>query len=238
MSGIGIERQKSHVQVLGEDQRIDRRNHDVRHSVDDKGWLLDRLQLLVVSAARRAPSFDCLQLGIAYLQSSRRVRFCCAGSQSLHEGHAGLLAGLAGRKKEVDQVFWTGHVDKGVSSDFIGIVFHSFATLGTRSSQDQAPHHRRVIECELLGDESSGRKTEHIDGVESQRYNKSATWSAISEMLLSGAPVDPPTPALSKRITSWCSAMVFTTAGSQLSKFPRKCCKNRSGASLCAPNRR
>jgi hypothetical protein len=53
-------------------------------------------------------------------------------------------------------------------------------------------------------------------------------------------PEERPTPALSSRITSRSAAMSSTKIGSQLSRFPRKCCKKTSGgASLSVfPKRR
>jgi len=52
---------------------------------------------------------------------------------------------------------------------------------------------------------------------------------AISSMVSGAVPVEPPTPALSKVTTRRAGATASISAGSQLSRFPRKCWSKTSG---------
>ena len=52
---------------------------------------------------------------------------------------------------------------------------------------------------------------------------------AICSTVLGVVPVDPPTPTLSKVITRRFAARSSMSAGSQLSRFPRKCWSRTSG---------
>ena len=63
---------------------------------------------------------------------------------------------------------------------------------------------------------------------------------AIAVTVRGTVPLDPPTPALSNRITSRVLASASTSAGSQLSRLPRKCCNETSGGALAegSPTRR
>jgi hypothetical protein len=63
---------------------------------------------------------------------------------------------------------------------------------------------------------------------------------AIAVKVAGTVPLDPATPALSKRMTSRSAAIASTSAGSQLSRLPRKCMKNSTGGAprSALPNRR
>jgi hypothetical protein len=65
---------------------------------------------------------------------------------------------------------------------------------------------------------------------------KARASDAIRRTVLGVVPVEPPTPALSKVMTRRPSdASASISAGSQLSRFPRKCWKRTSGAVSLAP---
>jgi hypothetical protein len=58
---------------------------------------------------------------------------------------------------------------------------------------------------------------------------------AICSTVSGVVPVEPPTPVLSNVMTRRFCASASISAGSQLSRFPRKCWKRTSGAVLPAP---
>jgi hypothetical protein len=58
-----------------------------------------------------------------------------------------------------------------------------------------------------------------------------AIWSIVSGVV----PVDPPTPALSNATTRLVDASASTRAGSQLSRFPRKCWSRTSDTAPAPP---
>ena len=60
--------------------------------------------------------------------------------------------------------------------------------------------------------------------------NAIASW-AICSIVGGVIPVEPPTPALSNATTRRAAARSSTSAGSQLSRFPRKCWSRMSGSS-------
>ena len=57
---------------------------------------------------------------------------------------------------------------------------------------------------------------------------------AICSMVPGVVPVEPPTPALSNVITRRACASASISAGSQLSRFPRKCWKRTSSTPLAS----
>src|SRR5438045_9756522 len=59
---------------------------------------------------------------------------------------------------------------------------------------------------------------------------------AMPETVLDGSPPELATPALSKRTTGRSFARPSVTLGSQLSRPPRKCCRNTTGIPLAVPN--
>src|SRR5437762_13855608 len=65
---------------------------------------------------------------------------------------------------------------------------------------------------------------------------KAMTCFAMPETVLDGSPSELATPALLKRITGRSFARPSVTLGSQLSRPPRKCCRNTTGVPLVAPN--
>jgi hypothetical protein len=64
---------------------------------------------------------------------------------------------------------------------------------------------------------------------------KSIVSSAICAMVFGVVPLDAATPRLSKVMTRRPRASASTSAGSQLSRLPRKCCSITSGVPSEAP---
>jgi hypothetical protein len=112
---------------------------------------------------------------------------------------------------------------------------HAGRALRRRGGQDQPADDRRPHQCDLLGDEAADGEAEQVDLAELHGGDERDASRAICSMVSGVVPVEPPTPALSNVTTRLVGASASISAGSQLSRFPRKCWSRTSGTTPSPP---
>ncbi len=106
---------------------------------------------------------------------------------------------------------------------------HAGRALGRRGRENQPADDGGQHQRDLLRDEAADGEPSRSTWLNSMAARNATASRAICSMVSAVVPVEPPTPALSNVTTRRAGASASISAGSQLSRFPRKCWSRTSG---------